>query len=49
MKDFLESEEFYRLMQAYRYTLLISQETATERLEAVKEYIRKNIEAARTN
>jgi len=44
MKDFLESEEFYRLMQTYRHTPIAKTEEVTECYEAVKEYIKSNIE-----
>ncbi len=41
--DFLDDEEFYDLMQAYRHTPIIRQQEAVQRYEYVKEFIRIKI------
>ena len=42
--DFLDSEDFYNLMQDYRCLSVRNQDYLTERFQAVKNYIRANVE-----
>lgn len=39
--DYLESKEFYDLMQCYRIADMMDQENVIKRFEAVKDYIRE--------
>jgi spore cortex formation protein SpoVR/YcgB (stage V sporulation) len=39
VKEFLESQEFYKLMQAYRHSTLLSQTETMRTFEAVKNAI----------
>ena len=43
--DFMETQEFYDLMQSYRITNQVDQETVTRRYNSVKTFIRKNFTA----
>ena len=42
MKDKLESQEFYELMQAYRHVPLADQKSVVSAFENIKKFIRKN-------
>lgn len=40
--DFLDSQDFYELMQRYRHSPAVPQESVVQAFEAVKEYVRKH-------
>jgi hypothetical protein len=42
--DFLDEREFYELMQVYRHAPLSPQKRVIEAFEAVKRYIREQVE-----
>lgn len=44
-EDFLETEEFYNLLQDYRNATWINQKSVIDAYEAIKTYIRKEMEA----
>lgn len=41
--DWLDEQEFYELMQAYRHVLLGDQKEAQQKFELVKEFIRRKV------
>lgn len=48
IKDELESQEFYDLMQVYRHTPILYQKSTTKAFEDVKKYIRKLLKSSLT-
>ena len=46
MCDFLEGKEFYNLMQTYRHTPVVDQDTVLAAYEAIKRFIREGVKQA---
>ena len=47
--SWINSEDFYNLMQLYRFASMQKQENVVERFEAVKSFIRQNIRKSAQN
>jgi len=45
MGDILDGQEFYELMQAYRHAPTVDQDAVVVAFEAVKEFVRDNVDA----